>query len=275
MINTPDRIIVIDFSVFIHAGFAVWQKMQPNCPPATYWGLSSIIATLSKVGVSPEDLVIFAIDSRPSWRSQFEKEYKANREPLPNEVREQFVWLKNQLNEKTNWIIIEVGSGIEADDIAPSLVKYFKEAKEIILCSSDHDWEQNWALSDKVKIFSLKTKEWKIRPDNYNVYSEIAKMLKKETSDNLTTTVINESEFDTRQMCVDLTKLPEWVEKLCFDTFDKIELKNIFPETVPFKSLQERFSNLYSDQSKVIDYEKQKLKKEKRVVRNKIKKKNS
>ena len=76
------RIILLDYSIFIHTGFAVWQK----CPsiPATYTAMSSMLSTLNKVGASPDDVIMLAIDSRPSWRCAFSDEYKANRESLPH-----------------------------------------------------------------------------------------------------------------------------------------------------------------------------------------------
>lgn len=256
------RIILLDYSIFIHTGFAVWQK----CPsiPATYTAMSSMLSTLNKVGASPDDVIMLAIDSRPSWRCAFSDEYKANRESLPPEIREQFAWLKDELNKQTNWIIIEPGNGIEADDLATTICKFFKDIPEIILCSSDHDWEQAWTLHDGVKIFSLHSKKWKIKPENYNLYQELAKMVHKETSDNLVSAVMNNEEYDKRLMLIDLTRLPEWVEKIIFDYLSNEELynKNITYETVPIgkSSLQPRLDNLYNSSIDFISYETQALK---------------
>lgn len=277
MIPSPEtcgKIIALDFSMYIHMGYAVWQK----CPgvPAIYTALSSIIGTLNKVGIEPDDIVLILCDSRPSWRCSFSEEYKSNRESLPQEVRDQFDWLKNQLNKLTNWIILEPGHGIEADDLATTICKYFKDIPEIVLCSSDHDWEQAWSLHEGVKIFSLHSHKWKIKPENYNVYNEIAHMIHKETSDNLVTSVMNNEEYDKRLMLVDLTRLPEWVEKTIFDYLSKEELynKNIQHETVPIgkNSLQPRLDNIYNDHSKFVSYEEQIRKTEKKETRIKEKK---
>ena len=256
------RVIALDYSMFLHAGFAVWQK----CPdvPATYTAMSSMLSTLKNVGCSPDDFVLILIDSRPSWRCSFSDEYKANRESLPQEIRDQFNWLKDELNRTTNWVIVEPGNGIEADDIATTICKYFKDIPEIILCSSDHDWEQAWTLHDGVKIFSLHSKKWKIKPENYNLYQELAKMVHKETSDNLVSAVMSNEEYDKRLMLIDLTRLPEWIEKIIFDYLSNENLynKNIEHETVPIgkSSLQPRLDNLYNSSIDFISYETQALK---------------
>jgi hypothetical protein len=179
------------------------------------------------------------------------------------------------LHLNTNWIFIGPIDHIEADDIIAVSCRYFKDAKEIIICSHDSDLEQCWAIHPGVKIFSLYSKEWKIRPDNYNVYNEIAKKINKEKADNLITTAFTDEELDKRQICVDLTRLPEWVEKIVVDALSVEDQynKGIYPETIPFKGLMERFDTLYTDTSKIIDYDKQKAKIEKKEQRLKEKKK--
>jgi hypothetical protein len=232
-----------------------------------------MISTLNKVGITPDSIVLVALDSRPSWRCNFSEEYKANRESLPQEIRDQFNWLKDYLNKNTNWIILEPGQGIEADDLAVYLCKFFKDIPEIVLCSSDHDWEQAWSLHSGVKIFSLHSHKWKIRPENYNLYAEIAKMINKEKSDNLVTAVLDNSDYDKRLMLVDLTRLPEFIEKIMSDYLsnEKLYDKNISYETVPFPSLQVRLDNLYNATDKIIDYDEQIMKEEKKEERKKNK----
>jgi len=273
--NTPQiqRLIIIDWSVILHkAIFAL--KFNPGVP-ATYTAMSMILGTLSRIGVEPDDVVIFAMDGRHSWRKDIESAYKGNRKAHREESGidwdhwfKEFEKLAHDLNQYTNWIFVGPIEHIEADDIAAIACRYFKEVPEIILATIDSDWEQMWAIHPGVKIFSLQTKEWKIRPDEYNVYAELAKKIHKEASDNLITVITNDEEYDKRLVCVDLTRLPEWVEKSVTDILSKPETfnKNIFPEYLPFRkkrqpgedkppTLQDRFDSLYNDKSKQVIYE--------------------
>ena len=122
----------------------------------------------------------------------------------------------------------------------------------------------------------MRSHKWKIKPEEYNVYNEIAKSIHKETSDNLVTTVMTSEEYDKRLMLVDLTRLPEWVEKTVVEYLSKEELytKNIVNETVPIgkESLQPRLDNIYNNTKKILRYEDQVAKIEKKENRIKEKK---
>lgn len=306
------RVILIDWSVVLHVScFSL--KFNPAIP-ATYTAISIILGYLSRVGVDPDDVIMFLLDGRHSWRKEVEKAYKSDRKEkradvqindqnlditnIPGLVKDEFnviridwdYWferfnnLKEQLDQKTNWIFVGPIEHIEADDLAAVACRYYKDVPEIVLVTIDSDWEQMWAIHPGVKIFSTKSKEWKLKPENYNVNKEIAKKINKEKSDNLITAVTNLDELDNRQMCVDLTRLPEWVEKICVDAFANPLLyeKNIYPEELPFNrrskegehiTLQDRFDKIYNDKSKVIIYEVQKAKLEKKEARKKEKKK--
>ena len=261
------RLIIIDWSVILHkAIFAL--KFNPSIP-ATYTAQSMILGTLARIGITPDCQILFAMDGRHSWRKEVETAYKANRKEHRDASGldwdmwfQKFSELAEALNRQTNWGFVGPIEHIEADDIAAVACRYFKDVPEIILVTNDSDWEQMWHIHPGVKIFSLQTKEWKLRPDEYNVYEALAKKVKKETADNLITAVITDEDYDKRLMCVDLTKLPEWVEKSVLDILSNPELydKNIYPEIMPSKSLQPRFDNLYNDHSKQIIYEVQKEK---------------
>jgi hypothetical protein len=272
MLDDVKRLIILDFSVYIHTAFAIWQK-NPDVPP-TYTALSMILGQLARVSVEPDDLVMFVRDSSPCWRADIDSNYKANRTPLPQNIRDEFEIFKQRLDKQTNWIFVGPIFKIESDDIAAVICKHYQNIPEIILITIDSDWEQNYSLHPGVKIFSMKTKQWKIRPDNYNVYEELAHKVHKEVSDNLVTSVTTSEEYDKRLQLVDLTRLPEWVEKSVLDVLSSSELynKNVYPEIMPSKSLQPRFDNLYNDKSKQIIYEVQKAKQEAKEIRKRNKK---
>lgn len=273
------RVIILDWAVFLHrAVFSL--KFNPEVP-ATYTAQSMILGALARVGVEPDDVVIFACDGRHSWRKELEESYKGNRKAHRDDSGidfnfwfQKFDELRDRLNHQTNWIFVGPIEHIEADDIAAVACRVYKDVPQIILITIDSDWEQMWAIHPGARIFSLQSKQWKVKPSEYNVYAELAKKVNKEVSDNLVTSVTTSEEYDKRLMCVDLTRLPEWVEKAVTDVLSNQSLyeKNIYPELMPSKSLQPRFDALYNDKSKQIIYEMQIQKAEAKEARAKKKK---
>jgi hypothetical protein len=155
----------------------------------------------------------------------------------------------------------------EADDIAAVCCKYYRD-NEIVLISYDADWEQCWSY-DNVKIFSPLSKKWKIKPNNFNLYSFISKKIEKEVSDNMVTPILNEKDYQNRLLCVDLINLPEVIENPILDILKNEQARSCYPEYFPFEVLRERYLTLCTDKSKIIDYNKQIIKEEKKKVRKK------
>jgi hypothetical protein len=131
--------------------------------------------------------------------------------------------------------------------------RYYKDL-EIILVTYDSDLEQMWEY-ENVKIFSPKTKRYKIKKPKFNVYQFLSKKIEKETADNLTNPILNKQDYENRLKCVNLLELPEEIENKI-----KKELENITPkeeeiELLPFKTIRERFPEIYS-KDKIETYEK-------------------
>ena len=134
--------------------------------------------------------------------------------------------------------------------------RYYKN-NEVILLTADSDMEQLWEY-DNVKIFSPHRllKRYKIKPKNFNPYKLIAKKIRKEIADNLITNIKNEEDYDNREICVNLLKLPDWVEekikaKLC-SVQAKFENDSSY---LPGHIVQERYDTLYENKSQIITYE--------------------
>lgn len=237
-----------------------WEKQRIF--PATYTATAMLIGNLIKVGVKPEDKIIIALDSpKGTWRRDILPEYKANRKEMREkhdinwvEIFNNFNHLLEDLEHYTPFHTIKIDY-LEADDIIAYGCKKFKD-NECIIVSSDSDYEQLCAYPN-VKIFSPKSKKYKKIKNPYKV---IADKIKKETSDNLTTPVLSEVEYQKRYKVVNLLTLP-------FEVEEKVEANlSILPEkewdygNLPFKSLRERFKNIYR-QDKIVSFEKKKRKK--------------
>jgi len=243
-----NKIIILDFGIFLHR--SIFATLDKSTIPSTYTCLASIIGCLKRIGVNSEDKVLVAVDYLKSWRKEFEPTYKADRKAKREkspidwdyEYKEMNKLLDN-LDEATKFHIIKV-ENCEADDIMAVASRYFKD-QEIVLVTYDSDLEQMWEYQN-VKIFSPKTKRYKIIPNNFNVYSLISKKIKKEVADNLSNPILNENDYDNRTKCISLLELPDWVEEGI--TKELIDLPEKKEELVLlfFPSLKKRFPDIYN-----------------------------
>jgi len=258
------KIIVIDYLVFVHSAIFAWRNNKGI--PMTYTLLNMIISCLRRIGIEPFDTIYIATDYLKSWRKEYVEEYKANRKAFRDSF-EDIDWSKmfndadkmlNILDKATDWIIVknEYSEHLEADDIASYIVRHNQD-KEIILVTIDSDWEQMWHF-DNVKLFSPKTKpkRYKIKPENFNVYTLISSKVTKETSDNLISPILSEKDYDTRMMLINLLELPDFIEKQLDVVFQNLDKKEDYDlNLIPFKSLREKIGDLYNDKKDIIDYE--------------------
>lgn len=275
-----ERIILLDYGFYLHSAGWCAVASQSSIPVA-YTCLNMIISDLMKIGVEPEDTIIIGVDYHKqseedfsSWRKQYSTEYKEGRLKLPDEIYKELNELLEKIQIATEFHVIKCDH-LEFDDIASVACRYYKD-KEIIIVSTDCDLEQMWIYSN-VKIFSphKKSKRYKIKPKNFNIYKLLAKKIKKETKDQITSEIINENDYDDRRLIMDLTTLPDWVEDSVKEKLSLIDYKasNIF--LLPFQKMREKYSVIYSDKSKIVTYEQSinKEKNKKKRLKNKIKKK--
>lgn len=251
-----NKTVVLDFGIFQFR--SIFATLNNPTIPATYTCLAAIIGCLKKIGIARSDKIIIACD-KGSWRKEFSKEYKADRaekkKKFPinwNDEFEKMNQLLQTLDLSTVFHVIKLPK-IEADDIGSVCCRVFKDS-EIVLVSYDEDWQLLWNYSN-VKIFSPMTKKYKIKPTNFNVYKLLAKKIRKETSDNLTSPILNKAQYENRMKIVNLLELPEWVEQSVIAELESLEDKVGSLDLIPFKSLRARFETLYN-QDKVVTYEK-------------------
>lgn len=261
-----DKIIVLDWLVFVHTAIFAWRNTKSI--PMSYTLLNMIISCLRRIGVEPFDTIYIACDHYGSWRKEYAEEYKANRKAQRDKYEDidwEQMWKDSDnmleiLDKGTDWIIIknEHSIHLEADDIASYIVRNNQDKdKDIILVTTDGDWEQMWKF-DNVKLFSpkMKPKRYKVKPNNFNIHKLISSKVKKETSDNLISPIITEKDYDTRLMLINLLELPEFVEKKLENTFANLNIdKDYNLDCIPFLKLRERIGNLYNDKDNIVDYD--------------------
>lgn len=258
-----NKIIFFDHGSFMFRSIFSYEKNRTIPPTYTYFRM--ILANLKRIGVTPEDLIVIAVDSKKTWRKNYCKEYKAGRK----EAREKHKINWDEMFKTFDDLIerMKVGSVFfpikklycEADDIiAYGAVTYYKD-KEIIIVSPDHDFYE--ILSDRVKMFSP-MKKYKSKKGSYidyrkiNPSKELMKKIHYEASDGLTAKIITEKDFEIRKKIVTLQELPTDVECALKEEFDKIKHPKEYYDVrmLPHPKLHTEFENIYN-QSNKIDFE--------------------
>ncbi len=151
------RIMMLDGHSLIHRAFygmPDFTNAQGVHTGAVYGFLSILLMLLDQQ--DPDALLVAFDVHAPTFRHQMYSEYKGNRKPMPEELREQVPLMKEVLGTMNVPVIEE--EGIEADDVLGSLSTAFAEkGYEVLVVSGDRDLLQ--LAGDDVTICIPKTKK--------------------------------------------------------------------------------------------------------------------
>lgn len=270
METNKGKIIMLDWGIFLFRGIFSWRMNREI--PVEYTVTNMLLANLLKVGVKEEDTIMLATDFGKSWRKDFDVQYKADRK----EKREAFQdinWtimfekmnnLLIKLDVATNWHVLREDR-IECDDWMAYTTKYFPD-KEVVLVTYDKDMEQLLARPN-VKIFSPLSKKYKV---DINPCKVLAEKIVQEKSDNLTNPVLNEEDYDRRNLLVNLLELPEFIEQKLETRLKNLEAKVGDSDEFPFTTLRAKYLNLCKDTSKIVTMEMSAKKKKKAKKHGKV-----
>jgi 5'-3' exonuclease len=241
-----DKIICIDSGNILHR--SIFAYMASPQVPCTYTYMRMIIGYLKRFDITLDTQIIIAQDYGRSWRKGLDYNYKAQRKEA-REQKKDAVWWKERygefdrlfesLEKAMNWQFIKIW-GTEADDIMSMVARYYKD-KEVIIVSSDRDIEM-LATFDNVKIFSPITKKFKEIKAPMKILLE---KIQGDISDNLLEKPSSEAEFEIRKKIVDLTQLPEEIERPIKEQLDQLMPKNLYVHKIPFSSIREQIRLLY------------------------------
>jgi hypothetical protein len=268
-----NKIILIDWGYFLHSSVFAWGAGERQIP-ATYTCMTMIIASLKRVGLDPDDLIIVAVDGRGNWRRDYDPNYKANRQDKKDkgdiDWAEQYVLfdkLADRLKDTMPFHFIKIPK-LEADDIIATVCQTIKD-KPIRIISVDSDFDQLYAYPN-VRMYSPKAKRYKIID---NPYAILASKIKKEATDNLVTEIKTDEDYERRKMLVNLITLPKFVTDLVLDKLNEIEYTDYDLENMPFKKgLKKRFEDTYNSNCIVnIDVELKPKRKKKKCIHSKEK----
>ena len=146
-----DEIYLIDGSAYIYRAYHAIAPLTNSKGVATNAVLGFVKMVQKLINENAPKYLAIAFDSKgPVFRHDIYKEYKANRPPMPDDLREQIPFIKKFV-EATNILLLEE-SGVEADDVLASIAsKYSKLGYKVVIVSGDKDLLQ--LVDDNVKMF--------------------------------------------------------------------------------------------------------------------------
>ena len=137
-----DRIFIIDGSSYLYRAYHAMPPLTASSgqPTGAIKGVTNMLMTLKKDSEGSPIIVVFDAKGK-TFRNDIYKDYKANRPPMPDDLREQLQPLK-EIVRAIGFPLIEI-AGVEADDVIATLVKIAKEKKfKTVISSLDKDLMQ-------------------------------------------------------------------------------------------------------------------------------------
>ena len=137
-----DRVFIIDGSSYLYRAYHAMPPLSTSKgqPTGAIKGVTNMLMTLKKDSEGSPIIVVFDAKGK-TFRSQIYKEYKANRPPMPEDLRQQLDPLK-EICKAIGFPLIEI-PGVEADDVIATLVNKAKQKNfKAVVSSLDKDLMQ-------------------------------------------------------------------------------------------------------------------------------------
>ena len=137
-----DRIFIIDGSSYLYRAYHAMPPLTTSDgrPTGAIKGVTNMLMTLKKDSEGSPIIVTFDAKGK-TFRNDIYDSYKANRPPMPDDLREQLVPLKN-VCRAIGFPLTEI-EGVEADDVIATLVRIAKENNfKSVISSLDKDLMQ-------------------------------------------------------------------------------------------------------------------------------------
>ena len=137
-----DRIFVIDGSSYLYRAYHAMPPLSTSSgqPTGAVKGVTNMLMNLKKDSEGSSIIVVFDAKGK-TFRSDIYSEYKANRPPMPDELRDQLLPVKS-ICRAIGFPLIEI-DGVEADDVIATIAKMAKDAKyKCVISSLDKDLMQ-------------------------------------------------------------------------------------------------------------------------------------
>ena len=147
---SESKLLIIDAFAQIYRGYYAVRALSnsKNQPTNAVFALAKFLLKIYKD--FPAEQGIFVFDSgKPQFRLDIAPDYKANRSPMPDDMKAQMPYIE-RLVKAFGWSALrEVG--FEADDLIAAVAQDSK-CDEVLIFTNDKDMHQ--VVSDKIKIMA-------------------------------------------------------------------------------------------------------------------------
>ena len=147
MTESKKTLLLVDGSSYLYrAFFAGGESMSTTLPDGTVQKTGAIRIMINMMQSLrkevPADYVACVFDAKgPTFRDTIYPEYKANRSPMPDDLRSQIAPI-HEIVRLLGWTVLDV-PGVEADDVIGTLaVVAANQGIEVIISSGDKDLAQ-------------------------------------------------------------------------------------------------------------------------------------
>ena len=137
-----NRIFVIDGSSYLYRAYHAMPPLSTSSgqPTGAVKGVTNMLMNLKKESEESPIVVVFDAKGK-TFRNEIYSEYKANRPPMPDDLREQLKPVKD-ICKAIGFPLIEI-EGVEADDVIATIARMAKDAKfKCVVSSLDKDLMQ-------------------------------------------------------------------------------------------------------------------------------------
>ncbi|MFC2089614.1 DNA polymerase I [Bacteroidota bacterium] len=152
MSNTKKLFLIDSYALIFRSYYAFINNPMRNASgmnTSTVFGFTLALDELIRKE-APTHIIAAFDASGPTFRHEIYKEYKANRDATPEDIKEAVPWIKKLLNAYNIPIIEKLG--FEADDIIGTLAKKAeKEGFEIFMVTPDKDFAQ--LVSERIFMY--------------------------------------------------------------------------------------------------------------------------
>ncbi|MCZ2721902.1 DNA polymerase I [Marinomonas sp. 15G1-11] len=153
--NTTSPMILVDGSSYLYRAFHAIPPLNTSDgqPTNAIRGVISMIRSL--MGRFPESPMVVIFDAKgKTFRDDIYSEYKAQRPPMPDDLRSQIEPI-HKLIEAMGLPLISI-TGVEADDVIGTIAKIVGETgRDVIVSTGDKDMAQ--LVTDKVTLVNTMT----------------------------------------------------------------------------------------------------------------------
>ncbi|MDP6380630.1 MAG: 5'-3' exonuclease H3TH domain-containing protein, partial [Phycisphaerae bacterium] len=153
----PPTLYIIDSHAHLYAAFYALGNLSSPRGEKTGATFGFVSTVLKIIREARPDYLAAAFDMPgPTFRHKEFKDYKAQRKPMPDDLRPQVDWTREIL--EIMGVPIFQSKGFEADDCIAELTRQARDKGcEVVICSRDKDLQQ--LIGPHVKMIDTKTND--------------------------------------------------------------------------------------------------------------------